>query len=209
MFQISGFVVNIFLLFWPKRLIFYANFEVASKFHTFFVRELCFILYVGTPLESPRTVDCFSQPFLKPQFIWIDLSFFLQKADLAVADLTITYERETGVDFTMPFMNLGRKRYKQSSDISLTIFLSWRRDYSVHEADGQGPQPVLVPVSPVPGRVDLHGHGVSGGVAAALHTRQVGRNGYVRTVRIFSSNSDGHKISPISQCTSRGGQERL
>ena len=30
-----------------------------------------------------------------------------QKADLAVADLTITYERETGVDFTMPFMNLG------------------------------------------------------------------------------------------------------
>ena len=33
---------------------------------------------------------------------------FLQKADLAVADLTITYERETGVDFTMPFMNLGK-----------------------------------------------------------------------------------------------------
>ena len=36
-------------------------------------------------------------------------SFFfeLQKADLAVADLTITYEREQAVDFTMPFMNLG------------------------------------------------------------------------------------------------------
>ncbi|XP_059083805.1 glutamate receptor ionotropic, kainate 2-like [Tigriopus californicus] len=30
-----------------------------------------------------------------------------QKADLAVGDLTITYEREQGVDFTMPFMNLG------------------------------------------------------------------------------------------------------
>ena len=30
-----------------------------------------------------------------------------QKADLAIADLTITYEREQGVDFTMPFMNLG------------------------------------------------------------------------------------------------------
>jgi len=30
-----------------------------------------------------------------------------QKADLAVADLTITYEREQAVDFTMPFMNLG------------------------------------------------------------------------------------------------------
>ena len=35
---------------------------------------------------------------------------FLQKADLAVADLTITYERETGVDFTMPFMNLGKRK---------------------------------------------------------------------------------------------------
>ena len=34
--------------------------------------------------------------------------FTLQKADLAVADLTITYEREQGVDFTMPFMNLGK-----------------------------------------------------------------------------------------------------
>ncbi|XP_015792893.1 glutamate receptor ionotropic, kainate 1-like [Tetranychus urticae] len=29
------------------------------------------------------------------------------KADIAVADLTINYERESAVDFTMPFMNLG------------------------------------------------------------------------------------------------------
>lgn len=33
------------------------------------------------------------------------LSF--QKADLAIGDMTITYEREQAVDFTMPFMNLG------------------------------------------------------------------------------------------------------
>lgn len=32
----------------------------------------------------------------------------LQRADLAIADLTITYEREHAVDFTMPFMNLGK-----------------------------------------------------------------------------------------------------
>jgi ABC-type amino acid transport substrate-binding protein len=31
----------------------------------------------------------------------------MQKADLAIADLTITYEREQAVDFSMPFMNLG------------------------------------------------------------------------------------------------------
>ncbi|XP_045135924.1 glutamate receptor ionotropic, kainate 2-like isoform X4 [Portunus trituberculatus] len=30
-----------------------------------------------------------------------------QKADLAIGDLTITYEREQEVDFTMPWMNLG------------------------------------------------------------------------------------------------------
>ena len=35
-----------------------------------------------------------------------------QKADLAVGDLTITYERESGVDFTMPFMNLGTLHLK-------------------------------------------------------------------------------------------------
>lgn len=29
------------------------------------------------------------------------------KADVAITDLTITYEREAAVDFSMPFMNLG------------------------------------------------------------------------------------------------------
>ena len=32
-----------------------------------------------------------------------------QVADIAVGDLTITFEREKGVDFTMPFMNLGKQ----------------------------------------------------------------------------------------------------
>ncbi len=36
-----------------------------------------------------------------------------QKADLAIADLTITYEREQAVDFTMPFMNLGEQAMKK------------------------------------------------------------------------------------------------
>jgi ABC-type amino acid transport substrate-binding protein len=35
------------------------------------------------------------------------LALCLQKADIAIADLTITYDREQAVDFTMPFMNLG------------------------------------------------------------------------------------------------------
>ncbi|XP_032457765.1 glutamate receptor ionotropic, kainate 2 isoform X2 [Nasonia vitripennis] len=45
-----------------------------------------------------------------------------QKADLAIADLTITYDREQAVDFTMPFMNLGisilyRKPVKQPPNL--------------------------------------------------------------------------------------------
>jgi hypothetical protein len=33
---------------------------------------------------------------------------FLQRADLAMADLTINYQREMVVDFTMPFLDLGK-----------------------------------------------------------------------------------------------------
>jgi hypothetical protein len=40
--------------------------------------------------------------------------YFFQKADLAIADLTITYEREQAVDFTMPFMNLGKEEIQSS-----------------------------------------------------------------------------------------------
>ena len=39
-----------------------------------------------------------------------------QKADLAIADLTITYEREQAVDFTMPFMNLGILCFGSNND---------------------------------------------------------------------------------------------
>lgn len=35
------------------------------------------------------------------------VGYNMQKADLAICDLTITYERRTAVDFTMPFMTLG------------------------------------------------------------------------------------------------------
>lgn len=34
-----------------------------------------------------------------------------QKADLAIGDLTITYDREQVVDFTTPFMPLGKSQH--------------------------------------------------------------------------------------------------
>jgi ABC-type amino acid transport substrate-binding protein len=41
--------------------------------------------------------------------------FLLQKVDLGIADLSITYEREQAVDFSLPFMNTG-------TDYNLTPF---------------------------------------------------------------------------------------
>lgn len=44
-------------------------------------------------------------------YIHIRLSLFktfqIQRADLAVASMTINYARESVIDFTKPFMNLG------------------------------------------------------------------------------------------------------
>lgn len=51
-------------------------------------------------------------------------SLHFQKADLAVGDLTITYEREQGVDFTMPFMNLGGSSLEHAFVVSCLIRLS-------------------------------------------------------------------------------------
>ncbi|XP_026301854.1 glutamate receptor ionotropic, kainate 2 isoform X2 [Apis mellifera] len=48
-------------------------------------------------------------------------------ADLAICDLTITYERESAVDFTMPFMNLGISilyRKPEEKEPDLFSFLS-------------------------------------------------------------------------------------
>lgn len=36
------------------------------------------------------------------------MNMFSQNADLAIADITITRLREHDVDFTSPFMNLGK-----------------------------------------------------------------------------------------------------
>ncbi|XP_017883266.1 glutamate receptor ionotropic, kainate 2-like [Ceratina calcarata] len=50
-----------------------------------------------------------------------------READLAICDLTITYERETAVDFTMPFMNLGISilyRQPEAKEPNLFSFLS-------------------------------------------------------------------------------------
>ena len=37
-----------------------------------------------------------------------DLFVSFQRADIAMADLTINYQREMVVDFTMPFLDLGK-----------------------------------------------------------------------------------------------------
>lgn len=39
--------------------------------------------------------------------VWLIALFWTQKADLAVGSMTINYARESVIDFTKPFMNLG------------------------------------------------------------------------------------------------------
>lgn len=83
--------------------------------------------------ELPRQIKTFLHPGeaiqnpifpLSPFSEWDGMIKELldQRADVAIADLTITYNREQVVDFTMPFMNLGisvlyRKPIKQPPNL--------------------------------------------------------------------------------------------
>ena len=99
-----------------------------------------------------------------------------QKADLAIADLTITYEREQAVDFTMPFMNLGTSFLFshvtfQTETILHSVF--YRREHFVQEAHEKTTQFVFLPFSAFLGCMDLHGDSISWSLSITLHTRQV------------------------------------
>ena len=47
------------------------------------------------------------RPIEKCWSISVTNFLFYQKVDLGIADLSINYEREKAVDFTLPFMNTG------------------------------------------------------------------------------------------------------
>lgn len=51
-----------------------------------------------------------SNYFIKTHIVLIYQVNF-QRADLAVADITITREREKDADFTLPFLDLGNKYF--------------------------------------------------------------------------------------------------
>lgn len=111
----------------------------------------------------------------------INLSF--QRADLVVADLTITYDREQAVDFTMPFMNLGKydddfmKIIKFSECIrKFNVRWTWknyRYKYFVQKTNQATTEFIFVFISSIVGRVDLHGYRVPGCIGSSLHISQV------------------------------------
>lgn len=53
-----------------------------------------------------------------------------RRADMAICDLTITYEREKAVDFTMPFMNLGISILYRKADKAATNLFSFLEPFS-------------------------------------------------------------------------------
>ena len=92
-------------------------------------------------------------PMVQGIVTWI-IVLLLQKADLAIPDLSITYEREKAVDFSNPFMTLGisvlyRKPKKKRS---------WT---------------FLLHVPSLPGCVDLHCLCLLPRLHPALHPGQV------------------------------------
>ena len=74
-------------------------------------RMICFYGGVAKVTQHNGMIQCKFPP-----------NYSLQKADLAVAALTITYQREQVIDFTKPFMNLGLSiLFKIPRGISLVI----------------------------------------------------------------------------------------
>lgn len=49
----------------------------------------------------------------------------LQRADLAVASMTINYARESVIDFTKPFMNLGIGILFKVSEMTSLVHLAF------------------------------------------------------------------------------------
>ncbi|GFX39507.1 glutamate receptor ionotropic, kainate 2 [Trichonephila clavipes] len=65
---------------------------------------LAFPVYINLVLREIPSKPSKKYIFIKQDMLCINSR---KEADIAVADLSITYNREDAVDFTMPFMNLG------------------------------------------------------------------------------------------------------
>ncbi len=63
--------------------------------------------------------------------------------------------------------------HKRSWGKSIVSFKISRHNHSVHQADGQGPQPLLLPLSTLSRRLDLHGHSVSRRIHTPIRACQV------------------------------------
>ena len=83
-----------------------------------------------------------------------------QKADMAIADLSITYEREKAVDFSNPFMTLGisilYRSLKWISPIQINLKVLHKCSFYQQEAKEATPRVVFLHAPSLPRRVDLH-----------------------------------------------------
>lgn len=81
--------------------------------------------YVFDRLPDRKAFVIFCPP--SPQHIksGCDVFFAFQRADLAVAPLTITYMRDKAVDFTKPFMNMGISILYRKPNVTNNGFFSF------------------------------------------------------------------------------------
>lgn len=91
---------------------------------------------------------------------------------MAICDLTITYERRTAVDFTMPFMTLG-KTLDVNIEMTLTITLRNRNQHSIRQTDQTATRLIFFPLAAFVRCVDVHGISISGCVVVFIHFSKV------------------------------------
>ena len=106
-----------------------------------------------------------------------------QKADLAIADLSITYEREKAVDFSNPFMTLGISILYRLVLFSFSQHHGHRKGrinknmsfhtFSSQEAKEAASWAFLLHAPSLPRRVDLHRRRLLHRLLLALHPCQV------------------------------------
>ena len=90
-----------------------------------------------------------------------------QKADLAIADLTINTPRNDAIDFSMPFMKLGG--FLETKNIHLTLYQISRNLNPVCRPKESSPNSDSLPQPVPPDNLDQHRGGLRHGVGDAAH----------------------------------------
>lgn len=131
------------------------------------------------------------------------ISYLIWKeADLAITDLTITSDRESAVDFTSPFMNLGKIRYSallriddenqarhksKSSRICLRLNQYWHFRYkcSLQAANDRSTEFAIISIAVFEGSLGISDRSVYCRDLAAILNRKALSDGMDKSISLY------------------------